>query len=113
MAILFWVFTALGTALAHLFLGAVAAAAVSCAVLLTMAWLYMRYAARDASVEHALSVGTIWLVLTSATELIVTARLGRAWFGLLGPPDHPLLRMLFLLLCVFAPALFARNAANP
>lgn len=43
-----------------------------------------------------------WLVLAIVAEMPMSAHLGRDWYGLLGSPDHPLLRNVFLFVWVFA-----------
>lgn len=73
------------------------------------AYCYTRVCARHAGVAHALTVGIAWLVLAIATEMAMTARLGHGWYALLGSPDYPLLRNLFLFVWVFAPAFFAHR----
>ena len=86
-----------------------AGAAAALAAIVAIAYGYMRLAAPDRSVTHALSVGTSWLVLSMAAEITMASRLGHGWFTLIGSPDHPLLRNVYLFVWIFAPALFARG----
>ena len=72
------------------------------------AYCYTRLCARHAGITHALGVGIAWVVMAMTTELAVTTHLGRGWYDLIGTPDRPLLRNVFLFVWVFAPALFAR-----
>jgi hypothetical protein len=98
----------------HLIVGRVSATSgevAAMAGLFATAWLYMRLIKPEADVTHALAVGSTWLVVAVIAELVVTARLGRAWQGILGSPDHPLVRNLFLFLWIFAPALFVRSGS--
>jgi hypothetical protein len=78
-------------------------------VIVVTAGVYMRFAARNRGTTHALAVGIAWLVLSIVAEMTMTRGLGHAWFSLLGPPDHPLLRNLSLFGWIFAPVLFARR----
>ena len=52
---------------------------------------------------------TLSLILTVMTEIVVTTRIGHGWYALLGTPQWPLLRNIFLFVWIFAPALFARG----
>lgn len=112
LVFVFWLAAAVLVATAHAQLdtrsttgGAVAAIAS----IVGTAYAYTRLCARSAEMPHALGVGIAWLVLTIVAELFVTARLGRGWYGVLGSPDHPLLRNVDLFVWIFAPALFARR----
>jgi hypothetical protein len=73
------------------------------------AYAYTQLCARNAGMSHALGVGTAWLALAIIVEVAMTRHLHRGWYALLGSPDHPLLRNLFLFVWVFAPAFFARR----
>ena len=88
---------------------AAGAAAAAIAALVATAYVYTRLAARHAGVSHALGVGIAWLLLSVTTELALTSRLGHGWSTLLGSPDRPLLRTVFLFAWIFSPALFARR----
>jgi hypothetical protein len=90
-------------------LSPVAGAAATIAVIVAAAYAYTRLTAPKGGVTHALSVGITWLVLSIVTELTIAARLGHGWFTLIGSPDHPLLRNVYLFVWIFAPALFAKG----
>ena len=108
----FWIVAAMLVMAARLTLDRVspiASAAVTIAVILGAAYGYTRLAAQNAGVTHALSVGITWLVLSIVAELTIAARLGHGWFTLIGSPQHPLLRNVYLFVWIFAPALFARG----
>jgi hypothetical protein len=83
-------------------------AVVTTAAILCAAWVYTRLSRND-GVEHALGVGIAWLALTIVAEMLMTSRLGHAWYVLLGSPVHPLLRNLNFFLWIFATAGFARR----
>ena len=83
---------------------------VGIGAMIVAAFGYMRVAARDCDVSHALGVGIAWLVLSIAAEIALTSRTGHGWFLLLGAPAHPLLRNIDLFAWIYAPALFARHA---
>lgn len=87
-------------------------AAASIAAVFVCAYCYTRFCARCAGITHALGVGITWLVLAIATEIAMTAYLGRSWYDLIGTPDRPLLRNVFLFVWVFAPAFFAHREAE-
>jgi hypothetical protein len=96
--------------------GAVAArpagALASIGVIVLCAYGYMRFGARESGLSHALGVGVAWLVLGIVAEMLMTRRLGHGWYAILGSPDRPLLRNIFLFVWIFAPALFARREEN-
>ena len=109
---LFWAIAAVLVATAHLQLDRVSplgSAAVEIAVLVGIAFVYMRLVARDATVDHALLVGIVWLLLTIVAELSIASRVHHGWFALLGSPARPVLRNVFLFVWIFAPAMFARR----
>ena len=81
--------------------------ALTIAALLVNAAVYARFVA--AGLTHALGVGTLWLVLSIAAELVVGSTSGHSWFTLLGSPDQPFMRTILLFVWIFAPALFARR----
>lgn len=85
------------------------AAVATISTILGIAFLYTFFAAREAGVSHALSVGTAWLVMSIAVEMIITTRLGHGWFSLIGNPHQPLLRNVVMFLWIFAPSFFARR----
>lgn len=109
---LFWLAAAALVGTAHVELDPLSVSGGSVATIASIivaAWCYTRFCARRAGVAHALTVGIAWLVLAIAVEMAMTARLGHGWYALLGSPDHPLLRNLFLFVWVFAPAFFAHR----
>jgi len=63
---------------------------------------------RRATIDHALLVGVIWLILGVIVEVATSAHVHHAWFELLGSPAHPAIRNVLLVTWVGAPALFAR-----
>lgn len=70
------------------------------ASIVAAAALYMRCAAGDCTLDHALAAGAAWLTLSIAAEIITG---GRA---------HLLVRSVLMLTWVIAPAVFARNPAS-
>jgi ABC-type Co2+ transport system permease subunit len=111
LAAAFWVAAALivGVANSQMVSSPVAAVVVEVAAILMMAAAYMRITCPEATLDHALFVGTAWVLLAIATELIMTARSGRQWFALLGSPGHGGLRCVLLIAWLIAPALFVRS----
>ncbi|HEX3579591.1 MAG TPA: hypothetical protein VHY33_13590 [Thermoanaerobaculia bacterium] len=87
----------------------VAAVIIEVAAILIMAAAYMRIACPEATLDHALFVGTTWVVLAIAGELIMTAHSGRQWFALLGTPANGGLRCILLIAWLIAPAVFVRS----
>lgn len=106
-----WIAAALVVGLTHLQLASspVAAVVVEVVAIVAMAAAYVRIAAPDATLDHALFVGTTWVVLAMATEMIMTAHSGRQWFALLGSPTNGGLRCVLLIAWLIAPALFVRS----
>jgi hypothetical protein len=72
------------------------------------AFAYMRLAARDGTLDHALFSGVIWLLLAISGEIAMTMLFHRGWYALLGSPASAL-RNVVMFAWVIAPALFARN----
>ena len=81
---------------------------VKVAAIVITSFAYMRVA-RTPTVQHALFVGTAWLALAIATEMIATATSGHGWFSLCGTPSSPMTRDVMLCAWLAAPALFARE----
>ena len=81
--------------------------------LLLTAYAYSRFAARDTGLSHALGVGTVWLMLSILTEVVLTTEEHHGWFTLLGSPDRALFRNVMLFVWIFAPALFVRRETAP
>jgi len=109
---LFWIVAAAGVGAVHRQIDPLSSsggAVASIAVIVVTAWCYSRFCARCAGISHALGVGIAWLVLGIAAEIAVTMRLGHGWYGVLGTPDHPLLRNIYLFVWIFAPAIFAQR----
>jgi hypothetical protein len=112
LIVLFWAAGAIVVATVHIELDPLSAtggAVATIAAIVVAAFCYTRFCARQAGISHALGVGIVWLVLAIVTEMTLTSRLGHEWYDLIGSPDHPLLRNVFLFLWIFAPALFARG----
>ena len=87
----------------------VAAVVIEVIAIVAMAAAYIRIAAPEATLDHALFVGTTWVLLAIATEIVMTARSGRQWFALLGTPANGGLRCVLLIAWLIAPAVFIRN----
>ncbi|MBV8547156.1 MAG: hypothetical protein JO093_07335 [Acidobacteria bacterium] len=87
----------------------VAAVVIEVAAILLMAVAYIKIACPEATLDHALFVGTTWVLLSIATELTMTARSGRQWFALLGTPANGGLRCVLLIAWLIAPAVFVRS----
>jgi hypothetical protein len=106
-----WIAAALFVAIAHSRLSSspVASVVVEVIAIVIMAAAYMRIAAPDATLDHALFVGTTWVVLAIAAEMIMTAHSGRQWFALLGRPTNGALRCVLLITWLISPALFVRT----
>ena len=112
LVLLFWIAAAAAVATAQTHLPPVspaAADAATIAAILLAAYSYTRFCARQAGITHALGVGSAWLVLAVAAELVMEARLAHHWYAILGSPDRPLLRNVLFFVWIFAPALFARR----
>jgi len=110
-AMLFWTFAAGAIAVTHMELDRrwpAGAALTTIGTLLITAFAYTRLAGHD-SITHALGTGIAWLALAIITELLMATHLGHGWYSLLGSPDRPLLRNVFLFAWIFAPALFAKR----
>jgi hypothetical protein len=73
------------------------------------ALVYMKFAAREATIDHALFAGATWLVLGILAELVIAARIGHGWFEIIGSPASSL-RNVLMFAWIFAPALFATKA---
>lgn len=88
------------------------AIAVKIAAIVAVAWLYVRFTARNCSVDHALFVGLTWLLLDIATEIATTTYLGHGWFNLIGAPENHVIRDVLLFTWIGAPALFAQFSGD-
>ncbi len=111
LVLMFWLVAAALVAAAHELdpLSAAGGATVTIGAVFAVAYCYIRFCAPNAGISHALGVGTVWLVLAIAGELAMSAWLGHGWYALLGTPDRPLLRNVFLFVWIFAPAFFAHG----
>jgi len=108
----FWIVAALLVAIAHQEMNSAApvlAVAMEVVAIVAAAGVYVRVAAPESSLDHALFVGTVWVLLGIATEIAMTANSGRQWFALLGSPSNGGLRCVLLIAWVIAPALFVRS----
>lgn len=115
LIILFWALAAAAVVASHDALEPISvagAAAVKILTIVVASWLYIRLTAPDCTVDHALFVGIVWLLLDIAAEVATTSHLGRGWFDLIGSPRRPALRDLLLVTWIGAPALFARIASH-
>jgi hypothetical protein len=111
LAVACWIAAAVCVGFTHSQMAAspVAAVVIEVAAILMMAAAYMRIACPEGTLDHALFVGTTWVLLAIATELIMTAHSGRQWFALLGTPANGGLRCVLLIAWLIAPALFVRS----
>ena len=108
----FWIVAATLVAIAHQKLyreSPVAAVAIEAVAIVATAGAYIRIAAPHSTLDHALFVGTVWVLLGIATEIAMTANSGRQWVALLGSPANGSLRCVLLIAWVIAPALFVRS----
>lgn len=88
---------------------ATGAAVIAIGAVLAVSCCYTRFCAPNAGIPHALGVGTAWLVLAITAEVAMSRWLGHSWYALLGSPDRPMLRNVFLFVWIFAPAFFAHG----
>jgi hypothetical protein len=112
--LLFWLLAATLVTAEHGTLDRLSVPGSTVAEILTVigvAFAYMRFAAREATVDHALGAGAVWLLLAVVAEIAITNHLHHTWCALLGTPNRPVLRNLFLFVWIFSPALFARRAS--
>ena len=108
----FWIVAALLVSLTHqkmAFAPPEASVVIEVAAIVTVAGAYIRITAPESTLDHALFVGTVWVLLGIATEITMTANSGRQWFALLGSPAHGGLRCVLLIAWVIAPSLFIRS----
>jgi hypothetical protein len=82
--------------------------AVKALAIFATAAAYMHFAARHATTDHALFVGTGWLLLSIIAEVTMAVSAGHSWHALIGSPSHDVLRDVLLFSWVAAPAAFAR-----
>lgn len=111
MVVLFWIVAAVLVTTIHRTIvtaSPVSLIALKAAAIILAAFGYVRLTARQATLDHALVVGTVWLLLAMASELAATAHWTRRWFELLGASDSGL-RNVMILAWMAAPALFAQR----
>jgi hypothetical protein len=111
LAAAFWIAAALVVSIAHSQMPSspIAAVVIEVFAIMIMAAAYIRIAAPAATLDHALFVGTTWVLLAIAAEMIMTARSGHQWFALLGTPANGGLRCVLLIAWLIAPAVFVRS----
>jgi hypothetical protein len=81
---------------------------VKVAALVVVGFGYMRIM-RQSTLEHALLVGSMWLVMAVLVEVVEASTRGRGWFDLIGNPAHPVIRTILLIAWVAAPAIFVKS----
>lgn len=102
--LLFWIAAALLVLATHGFVdpySLAAGAVLKLGAIVVAAFLYIRFTARNATVDHAVFVGVAWLMLDIISELTLRV-------DLLGSTAAPAMRNLMLVTWIAAPALFAR-----
>ena len=112
LVVVFWIVAALLVAIAHQKIytaSPVVAVAIEAVAIVSTAGVYIRITAPQSTLDHALFVGTVWVLLGIATEIAMTANSGRQWVALLGSPANGGLRCLLLIAWLIAPALFVRS----
>ena len=112
VVVLFWIVAALLVIAAHRTVEPASAAAgmtLKIVAIVGAAFAYIRLAAPTATLEHALGVGVVWLVLDIVAEVLTASMVGHSGFELIGSPAKPALRDLMLLTWIVAPAIFARS----
>jgi hypothetical protein len=112
LIVVFWVVAALLVAVAHQTMAAaspVISVAIETIAIVAVAGAYIRLAAPEATLDHALFAGTTWVLMGIAAEIVMTANSGRQWFALLGSPTNGGLRCVLLIAWIIAPALFVRS----
>jgi hypothetical protein len=113
--LLVWAAAAAAVISVHLALDSVTewgAVAVKVATIVIAGWLYVRLTAHRCTIEHALLVGLVWLMLDVGAEIMTSRHLGTGWFDLIGSPLRPAFRDLLLLTWIVAPAFFVRCPPN-
>jgi hypothetical protein len=110
---LFWLAAAIVVAAAHITLdrrSVAASAAAAIGAIVAAAYAYTRFCAHGSNIVDALAVGIAWLSIAIVAELVISAGVGHGWYALIGTPEHPLLRNVFMFVWIFAPMLCARRA---
>ena len=103
--VLFWIVAAIPVLAAP-------SEAVKLVAIVGAAFAYMRLAAREATLHHALTVGITWLLFDIVVELVAASVVGHGWYELIGSPAKPLLRDLQMVTWIIAPAIFARREST-
>jgi len=112
LVIIFWSVAAALVTVVHQRVDAaspVASAAGKVGVIVMIAAAYIRLNAAQSTLDHALLVGTTWVLFDIAAEITVTATTGRQSFALIGSPANGGLRCALLIAWIIAPALFIRS----
>jgi hypothetical protein len=112
LVLVFWSIAALFVAVTHQLLASspVVSLAIEVIAIVSVAAVYIRVITPEATLDHALFVGTSWTLLGIVMEIFMTAGSGRQWFALLGSPANGGLRCALLITWVIAPALFVRSS---
>ena len=108
----FWVVAAVGVITADQVLQPLSAGACLAAklgVIGLIAGMYMRFSARDATIERALFTGIAWATFSIAAELIIISRYDRSWYPFFGPPSNAAFRNVLLIAWIGSMTLFARE----
>ncbi len=112
LVIIFWGVAAALVTVVHQRVDAtspVASVAGKVGVIVLIAAAYVRTVSPQSTLDHALLVGTMWVLFNIAAEITVTATSGRQWFALIGSPANGGLRCVLLIAWIIAPALFVRS----
>jgi hypothetical protein len=113
MAILSWAVAALLVIAVHRQLDDVAPLTASAAKIVAIVVIGFAYVkVTGATIDNALFAGVAWIALAIGTEMAMTARLGHAWFALVGSPGAPALRYVVMFFWIAGPALFAWRGAD-
>lgn len=112
LSVLFWSIAALLVAAAPMVLDSapIATVLLKIAAIAVVAFGFMKVTRNPSSLNQALTVGVVWLLLDIFTEILVTSHTGHEWRELLGSPAVPALRAVVLLAWLAAPALFVRRS---
>ena len=112
LVIVFWSVAALLVAVIHQRIDAtspVISVVIKVSAIVLIAALYARFGASESTLNRALFVGTTWVLLGIAAEIVMTVHTGRQWFALIGSPANGGIRCVLLIAWIIAPALFVRS----
>jgi hypothetical protein len=112
LVIVFWSVAALLVAIIHQWIDStspVVSVVVKVAAIVAIAAAFSRFAASEGTLNHALFVGTTWVLLDIAAEIFMTVHSGHQWFALIGSPTNGGIRCVLLISWIIAPALFVRS----